>query len=72
MLILEAWGIYNMALIGFIALISLISFYIGIIGIILTCALSIWHKIALISLVVFIYSVLIACIEDNRTNGKAN
>lgn len=61
-----------MAIIGLMILFSLIGILIGIIGIILTCALSVWHKIALISLVVFIYSGLIAYIEDNRTNGKAN
>jgi hypothetical protein len=67
MLILEAWGIYNMAIIGLMILLSLIGILIGVIGIILTCALSVWHKIALISLVVFIYSLLMLGI--NRTNG---
>jgi uncharacterized membrane protein len=61
-----------MAIIGLMILLSLIGILTGVIGIILTCALSVWHKIALISLVVFIYSVLIACLEDNRTNGKTN
>lgn len=58
-----------MAFIGFMLLISLIGIFVGVIGIILTCALSVWHKIALISLVIFICSLLIACIENNRTNG---
>ena len=58
-----------MAFIGFMLLISLIGIFVGVVGIILTCALSIWHKIALISLVVFIYSLLMLGITNH---GKAD
>lgn len=66
MLILEAWGIYNMALIGFIALISLISFYIGIIGIIVTSSLSIWVKIIILSVLAFVTVVILAGLKENK------
>lgn len=54
-----------MEFIGFMLLISLIGIFVGVVGIILTCALSIWHKIALISLVVFIYSLLMLGVTNH-------
>ena len=66
MLILEAWGIYNMALIGFIALISLISFYIGVIGIIVTSSLSIWVKIIILSVLAFVTVVILAGLKEKK------
>lgn len=55
-----------MEFIGFMLLISLIGIFVGVVGIILTCALSIWHKIALISLVVFIYSIFMLWITSHK------
>lgn len=49
-----------MALIGFILLLSIIGTITGITGVILTSALSIWAKIILISLEVFIFSIVMA------------
>lgn len=49
-----------MALIGFILLLSIIGTIAGITGVILTSALSVWAKITLISIEVFIFSSVMA------------
>ena len=55
-----------MALIGFIALISLISFYIGVIGIIVTSSLSIWVKIIILSVLAFVTVVILAGLKEKK------
>jgi len=49
-----------MAFIGFILLLSIIGTITGVTGVILTSALSIWGKIAILSFEVFICAGLIA------------
>lgn len=49
-----------MALIGIMLFLSIIGTLTGITGVILTSALSVWGKIALISVEVFIFSAILA------------
>lgn len=57
-----------MAFIGLILALSISGLTIGLLGIIFTCPIGIWHKIALVSVAIFvIFSVLAVC-ESNKDN----
>lgn len=52
-----------MAFIGFLVILSIIGTFIGLIGLIITSTLSMFAKILLFSIVVFIYACILVAID---------